>query len=72
VSIIRVAIKDDKGRVVPTANNMVKFSIAGPGRIIGTGNGNPTSYEPDKASQRMAFNGSLCKNSKLFLKIHKI
>jgi beta-galactosidase len=57
VSVIRVAIKDDKGRVVPTANNLVKFSIEGSGRIIGTGNGNPTSYEPDKASQRMAFNG---------------
>ena len=57
VAVIRVAIKDEKGRVVPTANNLVKFSIEGPGRIIGTGNGNPTSYEPDKASQRMAFNG---------------
>ena len=57
VAIIQVAIKDAKGRVVPTANNLVKFSIEGPGKIIGTGNGNPTSYEPDKASQRMAFNG---------------
>ena len=57
VAVIRVAIKGDKGRVVPTANNLVKFSIEGPGKIIGTGNGNPTSYEPDKASQRMAFNG---------------
>jgi beta-galactosidase len=57
VAVIRVAIKDEKGRVVPTTNSLVKFSIEGPGRIIGTGNGNPTSYEPDKASQRMAFNG---------------
>jgi len=57
VAVIRVAIKDEKGRVVPTANNLVKFTIEGPGKIIGTGNGNPTSYEPDKASQRMAFNG---------------
>src|SRR5450759_3258739 len=57
VAVIRVAIKDAKGRVVPTAGNLVKFSIEGPGKIIGTGNGNPTSYEPDKASQRMAFNG---------------
>jgi beta-galactosidase len=57
VVVIRVAIKDDKGRVVPAANNLVKFNIEGPGKIIGTGNGNPTSYEPDKASQRMAFNG---------------
>jgi beta-galactosidase len=57
VAVIRVAIKDIKGRVVPTASNLVKFSIEGPGRIIGTGNGNPTSHEPDKASQRLAFNG---------------
>jgi beta-galactosidase len=57
VAVIKVSIKDDKGRVVPTANNLLKFSIEGPGKIIGTGNGNPTSHEPDKASQRMAFNG---------------
>lgn len=57
VAVIRVAIKDAKGRVVPTAADLVKFSIEGPGRIIGTGNGNPSSHEPDKASQRMAFNG---------------
>lgn len=57
VAVINVAIKDAKGRVVPTANNLVHFSIEGPGRIIGTGNGNPSSHEPDKASQRTAFNG---------------
>jgi beta-galactosidase len=57
VAIIKVAIKDEKGRVVPTANNLVKFEIEGPGNIIGTGNGNPTSHEPDKASQRKAYNG---------------
>ena len=57
VAVIKVAIKDAKGRVVPTANNLVTFSIEGPGKIIGTGNGNPSSHEPDKASQRKAFNG---------------
>jgi len=57
VAVIRVAIKDGKGRVVPIANNLLKFSIEGPGKIIGTGNGNPSSHEPDKATQRMAFNG---------------
>ncbi|MCW0484524.1 hypothetical protein [Gaoshiqia sediminis] len=46
-----MAIKDAKGRVVPTADNLVTFSFEGPG------NGNPNSHEPDKASQRMAFNG---------------
>lgn len=57
VAIIKVAIKDAKGRIVPTANNLVKFSIEGPGKIIGVGNGNPNSHEPDKASERTAFNG---------------
>ena len=57
VAVIRVAIKDKKGRVVPTASNLVLFSIEGPGKIIGTGNGNPSSHEPDKASRRQAFNG---------------
>jgi len=57
VAVIKVAIEDDKGRICPTADNLVKFSIEGPGRIIGTGNGNPRRKEPDKASQRMAFNG---------------
>jgi beta-galactosidase len=37
----------------------VRFAVAGPGRVIGVGNGNPTSLEPDRASQRRAFNG-LC------------
>jgi beta-galactosidase len=57
VAVISIAIKDVKGRVVPTADNLVQFSIEGPGKIIGTGNGNPSSHEPDKASQRKAFNG---------------
>jgi len=57
VAVIKVSIKDDKGRIVPTADNLVKFSIEGPGKIIGTGNGNPGSHEPDKAGQRMAYNG---------------
>ncbi|MDP9077811.1 MAG: hypothetical protein M3O71_10340 [Bacteroidota bacterium] len=57
MAVIRVAIRDSKGRVNPTAANLVTFSIEGPGRIIGMGNGNPSSHEPDKSSQRMAFNG---------------
>ncbi len=57
VSVIKVSIKDSKGRVVPVADNLVTFSIEGPGKIIGTGNGNPSSHEPDKASERKVFNG---------------
>lgn len=41
VAVIRVNIKDDNGRVLTTANSLVKYSIEGPGKIIGTSNSNP-------------------------------
>jgi len=46
-------------RVVPTADNLVKFSIEGLGRILGVANENPNSHEPDtdKASELMACKG---------------
>jgi len=57
VAVINVEIQDAKGNVVPTADDLIRFTIQGDGRIIGTGNGNPSSHEPDKANQRQAFNG---------------
>ena len=59
VAMVAVRIVDSEGRTVPTADNEVTFEIEGPGEIIGVGNGNPGSLEPDKASKRKAFNG-LC------------
>ena len=59
VSLVAVKIVDSEGRTVPTADNEVTFEINGPGEILGVGNGNPGSLEPDKASKRKAFNG-LC------------
>jgi beta-galactosidase len=56
VVILNAAVVDAKGRVVPTASNLLRFSTSG-GTIIGVGNGNPNSIEPDAASQRKAFNG---------------
>lgn len=47
LSIITVAITDAQGRVVPVADNLVNFEISGGGRIIGVGNGDPSSHEPD-------------------------
>ena len=72
VFLARVAIVDAKGRLVPDANNNVTFKIigtevggvvepeeraAGAARIYGVSNGDPTSYESDKADWRSAFNG---------------
>jgi beta-galactosidase len=50
-----------QGREVPDANNLIQFSVSGNARIIGVGNGDPSSHEPDKCSdghwQRHLFNG---------------
>lgn len=48
VSIITVRVNDAKGRMVPTADNAIAFTLSGPGRIIGVGNGDPSSHEPDQ------------------------
>jgi len=57
IAVITVSILDQKNRVVPIAGNEVSFTLSGPGKIIGVGNGDPSSHEPDKASQRKTFNG---------------
>ena len=54
--IANAQIVDSKGRFVPTADNLLQFKVSG-GLVIGVGNGNPNSLEPDAASQRRAFNG---------------
>ncbi|MFM2358937.1 MAG: hypothetical protein RLY16_930, partial [Bacteroidota bacterium] len=61
VAVFNISIIDREGREVPDANNMVRFKISGPGKIIGVGNGDPSSHEPDQCApgmwQRSAFNG---------------
>lgn len=61
VTVINISITDDKGREVPTANNMISFTITENAKIIGVGNGDPSSHEPDTCKegnwQRSAFNG---------------
>lgn len=47
VAVVTVELTDKKGLHVPTANNEVSFEIKG-GRILGVGNGNPTSLENDQ------------------------
>lgn len=54
---VAVKVVDAQGRVVPTADNLIFFSISGPAVIDGVGNGDPSCHEPDKASKRSAFNG---------------
>jgi beta-galactosidase len=60
-TVINISLIDREGREVPTADNLVKFTLSGDAQIIGVGNGDPSSHEPDKCAdgawQRSAFNG---------------
>ena len=61
VSVVNVTVVDEKGREVPDASNLITFNIKGSGRIIGVGNGDPSSHEADKCPEgswkRHLFNG---------------
>jgi len=67
VSVITAQVADAQGRAIPTADNLITFELAGPGKIIGVGNGDPASHEPDQfiateqtpspVWQRSVFNG---------------
>ena len=60
-TIINISVIDRQGREVPDANNLIRFSLRGDGKIIGVGNGDPSSHEQDKyfdtTAQRYLFNG---------------
>ena len=61
VSVVNVSVLDALGREVPTADNKIQFEVAGSGKAIGVGNGDPSSHEADKylngGWQRSLFNG---------------
>ena len=55
--MLKVEVLDEEGRLVPTAKDMVNFTVTGPGALIGVGNGDPNCQESDKAPRRLVFNG---------------
>jgi len=57
LSFVTVKILDDKGMLVPNADNLVNFRISGEGKIAGVDNGSETDLDPFKADYRKAFNG---------------
>lgn len=48
VAVVTVSATDALGRRVPTAEAPVTFTLRGPGRLLGVGNGDPSSLEPDR------------------------
>jgi beta-galactosidase len=48
ISVVTAEVLDKNKLHIPTAGNEISFSIQGPGKIIGVGNGDPASLEKDK------------------------
>ena len=59
LAFITVRVVDKNGLTAPRAANLVRFSIEGPGQIVATDNGDPTSFDSFQSPERPAFNG-LC------------
>jgi beta-galactosidase len=55
--ILKVEALDKEGRAVPTADNLIGFTVSGYGALIGVGNGDPNCQESDKEPRRSLFNG---------------
>jgi beta-galactosidase len=59
LSFVTVTVTDKTGVTAPRADDRVHFAIEGPGEIVATDNGDPTSFESFQSHERKAFNG-LC------------
>ena len=57
--VLNCAVADSEGRLVPTADNHLKFTVEGDAFVRGVGNGDPNSHEPDIADERSLYCG-LC------------
>ena len=59
LAFVTVRVTDANGLTVPRADHPLQFKIEGPGEIVATDNGDPTSFEPFQRPARKAFSG-LC------------
>ena len=57
VAHLEIQLLDENGTVVPTAGDLVRFTVTGPGKIIAVDSGSVVSIEPFQADQRRAFQG---------------
>ncbi len=57
VMLIDVDLTDSLSNVVPTADNLVTFTLKGNGKLLGVDNGNPRDDTSFKQNSRKAFNG---------------
>ena len=57
LTFVTARILDGAGVVVPQAHNHLSFSVSGPGRMVATDAGDPTSHAPFHSPEIDAFNG---------------
>lgn len=57
LAFITLQVADKDGFIVPLSDNLISFTIEGPGEIIATDNGDPTDFRPFPSHERRAFNG---------------
>lgn len=59
VAHLAVQVVDAQGHPVPEADNLVRFAVQGPARLLGTDNGDPACHDSFLSPERRAFHG-LC------------
>ena len=57
LAFITVKVTDEEGLTVPLSDNLISFSLEGPGKIIATDNGDPANMTEFHLTNRKAFNG---------------
>ena len=57
VANVEVQVQDKNGTLVPNAGDLVRFTVSGPGKIIGVDSGSVVSIEPFQAPERKAYQG---------------
>jgi beta-galactosidase len=59
LAFVTITVTDKQGSPAPRADKRIHFDLEGPGEIVATDNGDPTSFESFQSPDREAFNG-LC------------
>jgi beta-galactosidase len=60
ILVVNASIVDAHGTLCPRADNEVVFECDGAVRLLGVGNGNPISHEPDQGTNRRKAYHGLC------------
>jgi len=54
---VTVTVRDKSDLIAPRADQRIRVSVEGPGEIVATDNGDPTSFESFQSPERKAFSG---------------